>query len=270
MSTQKSTTESNRPGCLHLTVDQGVAWIVLDNPRKYNAMSLAMWRTLLDTLETLGADPAVRCLVLRGEGERAFCAGTDLAEKQGVDGDEARAAIKVPLAALQALSAFGKPTVAMVSGYCLGAGMAIALECDLRIADDTATFGIPAARLGLPYPYGQIKRLTDVVGPASAKQIVFTGDRYSAQQAHQLGLVNEMIPTAELIIVVTATAARIAQNAPLTIAAAKYAIGTVLSDEAVRDIAGCDARAHACLTSEDYCEGRRAFAEKRAPVFRGR
>jgi enoyl-CoA hydratase/carnithine racemase len=232
-------------------------------------MSVAMWRELLDVLDKFDSDPAVRCVVIRGEGGRSFCAGADIGEKQGITAEQAAADNKVTLASLRAIEDLGKPVVAMVSGYCIGAGMAIALACDLRVAAIGSSFGIPAAKLGLAYYYSEIKRLTDVVGPARAKQIIYTADRIPVERALEFGLVNEIVAADQLPLFVTAMAARIVANAPLTIAAAKHAVATALSDAQVRDIAGCDARARACLASEDYAEGRIAFREKRPPVFRG-
>ncbi|MBT2336648.1 enoyl-CoA hydratase/isomerase family protein [Variovorax paradoxus] len=160
--------------------------------------------------------------------------------------------------------------LAMVSGYCLGAGLAIALSCDMRLAAENASFGIPAAKLGLPYYYSEIKALTDLVGPARAKQMIFTADRVRAQRALQDGLADEVLPQADLLAFVMAMAARIAGNAPITIAAAKHAVSTAMTEAPGRDIATCDATARACLESEDHVEGRRAFKEKRVPIFKGK
>lgn len=253
----------------HEVTASGVGWIILDNPGKHNAISLEMWRTLIDVLGRFEADAGIRCVVIRGEGERAFCAGADVAEKQGIDNATALRDLDLGLAGHQAVRSFGKPLIAMVSGYCLGAGMGIALDCDLRIAASSAAFGIPAARLGLGYPYALAKGLADLVGPAFAKQILFTSERVPAERAFQIGLVNEIIPLADLLAFVTELAERIAANAPMTIAAAKQAIATALSGPQGSDAAECESRARACLASEDYAEGRRAFAEKRQPRFRG-
>lgn len=261
---------SDEPGRVACTAAEGVGWIVLDNPRRHNAMSLDMWRSLADGLAAFEADPAVRCVVVRGAGDRAFCAGADIGEKQGADAGRAAQDLGVTLAGLRALAAFPKPVLAMISGYCLGAGVAIALACDVRLAAAGAQFGIPAAKLGLAYEYSEIKRLADLVGPARARQMIFTGDRFPAGRALQFGLVEEVVAAGELEAFAADMAARIAANAPLTIAAAKQAIATVVSDPPGRDIEACNARARACLASEDYAEGRRAFQEKRAPAFRGR
>ncbi|SAL01794.1 short chain enoyl-CoA hydratase [Caballeronia calidae] len=262
--------DDDRPGRVRVDINGGVGWIELDNVRKRNAISLAMWRTLKNELDRLRDDDNIRCVVIYGRGEKAFCSGADVAEKQGNDKSTTSADADVALPTLRALQEFSKPTIAMISGYCLGAGAAIALACDLRIVGESASFGIPAARLGLAYYYCLAKRLTEVVGPSKAKEIIFTADRYDANKALRMGLVNEVIRTSELRETVGETALRIARNAPLTVQAAKQAIETAVSDAPIRDIARCNERERACLESEDYAEGRRAFAEKRDPVFQGR
>lgn len=257
-------------GRVDVHVEDGVGWLKLNNPRKHNAISLSMWETIQVALPAFSSDPTIRCIVISGEGERAFCAGADVSEKLESTPDSKDADARVALPTLQALRDIKKPTLAMISGHCIGAGVAIALACDLRIASDSASFGIPAAKLGLAYYYSLIKRLTDVVGPSNAKQMIYTADRYSAVKALQMGLVNEVILLSELPAFVTAMAVQIALNAPLTIGAAKQAIGVAVSDSLDHDIAACDASASICLASEDYAEGLRAFAEKRPPVFVGR
>ncbi|HSV78022.1 MAG TPA: enoyl-CoA hydratase [Ramlibacter sp.] len=257
-------------GRIRVSSEQGVGWVVLDNPRKHNAMSLAMWGALADALAGFAQDPAVRCVVLRGEGDKAFCAGADIAEKQGKGAEQSAADSQLSQRGLEAVHGFAKPVIAMIDGYCLGGGLALALACDMRISATSGIFGIPAAKLGLAYNYNAIKRLTELVGPAQARQILFTADRLPAQRALQLGLVNEVVEPDQLQDFVRAMAGRIAANAPLTIAAAKQAIATAVSDAPGRDLAGCEERMRACLASDDYAEGRRAFQEKRAPVFQGR
>jgi len=250
----------------------GVAWMTLDNPSKLNAISMSMWLTLSEALTRFENDPAVRCVVLTGQGEKAFCVGADISQFEKVrSGPEASAEYdRVTRGTMAQLQAFPKPTIAMISGFCLGGGVALAISCDLRIAATGSRFGIPAAKLGIGYYYGGVKRLTDLVGPAQAKRMLFTAERYGAEEMLRIGFLEELLAPDELAPRVRSLAGIIAGNAPLTIAAAKYAVETVCSDDQQRDIAGCAARVQTCIESEDHAEGRRAFMEKRAPVFRGR
>ncbi|MEM5318290.1 enoyl-CoA hydratase [Paraburkholderia sp. JHI869] len=260
---------SEGPGHIRASVTEGIGWITLANPTKHNAVSLSMARSLVECLREFSNDQAVRCVVIRGEGDRAFCTGSDISEKQDIDTAQAAENASVILAAQRAVRSFSKPILAMVFGYCLGGGLAIALGCDLRLAGTGASFGIPAAKLGLSYYYQEMKLLTDLVGPSRCKLMTFTGDRITADRALQIGLVDDVVPAEQLLSFVTDLARRIASNAPLSVAAAKYAVEVALSDAATPDVAGCDARARACLSSEDYAEGRRAFREKRPPRFQG-
>lgn len=258
---------------VHVAVDDvGVAWLTLDNPSKLNAISLPMWRTLSEALTRFEDDPAVRCMVLTGQGDKAFCVGADISQFEEVrSAPESSAEYdRVTRGTLAQVQSFPKPTIAMISGFCLGGGMTLAGACDLRIAAAGSRFGIPAAKLGIGYFYGGVKRLTDLVGPAQAKRLLFTADKFSADEMLRIGFVDELVPPGELAPRVRSMAGGIAANAPLTIAAAKYAVEAACSDDPQRDIAGCAARVQACIESEDHAEGRRAFMEKRAPVFRGR
>jgi len=171
---------------------------------------------------------------------------------------------------LRKIQDFPKPTIAMVAGYCLGGGVALAIACDLRIAAVGSRFGIPAAKLGLACLYPVVKRVTDLVGPSTAKRILFAAEQFAAEEALRFGLIDELVPADALAATAKNLASRIAANAPLTIAAAKHAVDTAISEPADRDITGCAEREQACLESQDYIEGRRAFTEKRAPVFQGR
>ena len=158
----------------------------------------------------------------------------------------------------------------MISGYCLGAGVALANACDLRIAGAGSRFGIPAARLGLACSLDVVARLTDLVGPSTAKRILFTAERYSADDALRFGLIDDLVAADELRATVGAMAASIVANAPLTIAAAKHAVDTVMGGASDADLAACAEWERTCIESDDYVEGRRAFMEKRKPVFNGR
>ncbi len=183
---------------------------------------------------------------------------------------EVAASNRLTDAARQTLAAFQKPTIAMIQGYCLGGGLAIALMCDLRFASEDSTFGIPAARLGVGYAAQSIGSLQSLVGPAYTREILFTGRRFSGEEALRMGLINRLLPGGELAPYVKDYAAMIGANAPLTIHAAKLASTELLKADSDRDLGIVQQAVEACFHSADYQEGRTAFMEKRPPVFKGR
>jgi len=164
---------------------------------------------------------------------------------------------------------FPKPTIAMIRGFCIGGGVGLAVCCDLRICSDNSRFGIPAAKLGLGYGYPGIRRLCDVVGPSFAKEIFFTARQFDAEEARAMGLVNRVVPEAELEAYVKSYAETIAANAPLTVDAVKFIVRQVTEDESRRDLKRASELVQNCFASKDYVEGRTAFVEKRKPVFTG-
>jgi len=250
-------------------VDGHTGWLVIDNPARRNAVTLAMWQALPALVAALDAAPAVRVIVVRGAGEAAFVAGADIAEFETVrrDGPSAAAYEAANEAAFAALRAARKPTVAMIRGFCIGGGLGLAAAVDLRLAAADAQFAIPAARLGLAYPPAAIADIVRLVGPARAKELFFTARRLDAAEALAIGLVDQVIAVAELEAEAERLAATIADNAPLTLAAAKAAID--VASGAVGDMARAAALAEACFGSADFAEGRAAFLERRRPRFTG-
>ncbi|HXF80959.1 MAG TPA: enoyl-CoA hydratase [Usitatibacter sp.] len=248
-----------------------VLHIRFNNPEKHNALSVDMWEALVPLLERARKDDAIRVAVLSGEGGKSFVSGADISQfedmraaKEAVSRYEAMAET-----ALQGILEFEKPTIAMIRGYCIGGGVNVAICCDIRIASTNSTFSIPASRLGLGYRYSAMKNLTDLVGPGNAKDLFFTARRIDAAEALRMGLVNRVAEPGAMEALLAEYTDAIPANAPLTIKAGKRIIREVLeNDDADMDLARrliLD-----CFESEDYAEGRRAFMEKRKPVFRGK
>jgi len=257
---------------LQIQKDGAIGWLTFSNPAKLNAMTFAMWQGLPAAIAAFEADPAIRVVVLRGAGTKAFVSGADISEFEEKRGtaDAVEAYNAAGDAASAAIEACGKPTLAMIHGYCIGGGLGLALTCDLRFADEDASFAIPAAKLGLGYRYDGIERLVRVVGPSHAKDILYSARRLPVAEARAMGLVNAVLPATELEREVRAYGDRIARNAPLTIAAAKSAIDAAVAPPDAGRRAAVDRAVAACFASEDYREGRLAFREKRAPRFQGR
>lgn len=252
--------------------EDAIGWLVFNNPEHKNAVTYEMWSALPAAAADLAADPAVRVVIVRGGGEQTFVSGADISQFEAKRGSaEAIADYNARLAeATAALARLAKPTIAMIRGFCIGGGLAIASMCDLRIAADDAQFGIPAARLGLGYAYEGIKRLVDLIGPSFTKEIFYTARQFTAAEALTMGLINRVVPPAELETHTREYAARIAGNAPLTVRSTKLSVDAAVAERGARDLREVLDAIAACNKSEDYREGRRAFLEKRRPQFKGR
>jgi len=249
-----------------------VGWIVFNQPEKRNAVSVDMWEAIPGVLQAYRDDPEVRVIALKGAGDKAFVSGADISqfEKQRSGPEAVQYYEEIAERAQVMLHAFPKPTVAVMRGYTLGAGVNIALCCDLRIAADDSKIGIPAARMGLGYRASATKNLVDIIGPARAREMLITARQVPAAEALAIGLVNKVVPVAELDAAADELLGTIGGNAPLTMACAKHIVLEVLKSPKEFDLAGCTAQVKQCFDSADYKEGRTAFMEKRKPVFHGR
>ncbi|HEY6514133.1 MAG TPA: enoyl-CoA hydratase [Burkholderiaceae bacterium] len=253
-------------------VDGGIGWLRINQPERRNAISLEMWQGLADATAAFEADDAVRVVVMHGVGGRSFAAGADISEfeQQRANAEQKQRYGEVAARGYLGLSSLSKPLIAMVQGYCIGGGMAIALHADLRFAAEGSRFGIPAARLGLGYEYPGLATLARLVGPSVAKDILFSARQIEAAEALRIGLVNFVVPPDELEGRVRDYAANVAANAPLTVQAAKAAIRIFERYSQRDDAEAIEQLVNRCFDSDDYREGRQAFMDKRTPQFKGR
>jgi enoyl-CoA hydratase/carnithine racemase len=247
-----------------------VGWIVFDQPARRNAINGEMWRGIAPAMAHFDRDPEVRCVAFRGAGNEAFSAGADISEVESRRASEESVGQYDSLLdqVLHAIQDSPKPSVAMIYGFCLGGGLEIALACDLRYCAASAQFGIPAAKLGLAYNIEGHKRLLETVGHARAREIMFLGRRYNAEEALAMGLVHRVVP--DLDIFTEKVLADLSANAPLSILNSKTIIEEYVKSTGTPDHARMQAAIERCAKSADYAEGRRAFMEKRKPQFRGR
>lgn len=255
-----------------LDEDGSTLQIQFNNPDRHNALSMDMWEAVVPLLSTAESDDRIRLVVFSGAGEKAFVSGADITQFEDLRAAQEAVARYESVAeqALMGIYNFSKPTLASIKGYCIGGGVNVAMSCDIRIASSDAVFAIPAARLGLGYRYSALKNLVDLVGPAMAKDLFFTARRIDANEARNIGLITRVCETGELPALQAEYKKALAENAPITVRAGKAIIAEILRASPEIDHDKCRQLIRDCFESEDYSEGRRAFMEKRKPVFRGK
>ena len=252
--------------------ENAVGWVIFSNPTKYNAVSHDMWTALPGAIAAFDADPDVRLIVITGDGDKAFISGADISQFEQARGSAEAQAIynQAVVDAYEAPVRCSKPVIAKIRGICMGGGLGLAAACDVRFAAADAVFRMPAGRLGLGYNYTGIKRFVQILGAAGTSDIFFSARKFDAADALTMGFVNRVLPVADFDREVAAYCELVAENAPLTLAAAKFAIRQTGLDPAARDLDQAAHMIETCFNSEDYREGQRAFMEKRQPKFHGK
>jgi enoyl-CoA hydratase/carnithine racemase len=254
------------------SASDGVATVTLNAPERRNCIDLGAWKAIPPLFALLETDPDIRAIVLRGAGTQAFCAGADIAEfdTERATPEGSRAYETFNVKAFDAVAGIGKPVIAVIHGFCFGAGVGLAAACDIRLASDDAVFAVPAAALGVGYPPTALKSLVALMGPEPVKHLFFSAGRIDAARALAVGLVGEVLPKDRLEDAAIELARKIAAGAPMTINAAKRAIDAAAGLAHAAPANELQALADACFQSEDYAEGRAAFRDKRKPLFKGR
>ena len=252
--------------------DGAVGWMIFNNPDRHNALSVSMWQAIPKILDDFEADENIRVIVLKGAGGKAFISGADISEfkESRASTDAVTRYDEMVQDASDRLNAANRPTIAMIQGYCMGGGLAVAISCDMRIATQNSRFAIPAAKLGIGYRVKSLQPLVSLVGPSFAKEILITARQFDSDEAATMGLINRIVGEDELENYVADYCLRIAENAPLSMITAKRSVEEITRTRADLDHEMCESLVEKCFASEDYAEGRRAFMEKRKPDFHGR
>ena len=253
-------------------IENGIGWMIFNNPARHNALSLEMWEGIGDILEHFAENPDVRVIIMRGAGGKAFVSGADISEfdKERANAEQRASYGVIAGRATQWLAKIEKPLIGLIEGYCIGGGLATALAADVRFATPDSRFGIPAAKLGLGYEYEGLAKLARLVGPSRARDIMFSARFMPADEAKDMGLVNFIHDREEIEQACLDYATTIAGNAPLTVKAAKAALNAWERGSRQAEVEAVREMVDACFNSEDYKEGRKAFAAKRKPAFQNR
>ena len=254
---------------LHVEVATGVVTLTLNRPEVRNAVNLALLQGLRQALENMRFDRTVRAVIVTGAGDQAFCAGADLKERAGMAGDKVKEYIHTIRELMTTIEDFPKPTIAAINGLALGGGTELALACDLRIAAERASMGLTETSLGIIPGGGGTQRLPRLIGKGRAKELIFTARRVAAAEALEIGLVEKVVPDADLLTVARAVASMIAQNAPIAVEMAKWAINRGTEVDLATGLQ-IETRAYeVTIPTKDRVEGLTAFREKRKPVYTG-
>ncbi len=246
-----------------------VAYVTVNRPKVLNALNTPTWRDLKAAFEDARADASIRGVILTGAGERAFIAGADIAELARVSPFEAEQSSRFGQSVLDLVEGLGKPVIAAINGFALGGGCETAMACTIRIAAEHARFGQPEVKLGLLPGGGGTQRLPRLVGKGRALQLILTGGTIDAQEAWRIGLVNEVVPAADLIARAEAILAEIFANAPIAISYSLDAVNRGLNGDQAEGLSLEAALFGVCAGTADKAEGAAAFLEKRAPAFQG-
>jgi enoyl-CoA hydratase/carnithine racemase len=249
--------------------NEGISIITLNRPQVYNALNLPALEELGRIVRELIHSKATRVVVITGAGEKAFCSGADLKERRGMNEDQVRRYIHTIRETFQAVARLPKPVIAAVNGVALGGGMELALACDLRLADEHAVFGLTETSLGIIPGAGGTQRLARLVGPSKAKELIFTAQRITAQEAMEMGMLNRVVEGEKVMQTALEWAERINQNAPLALAQAKFAIDRGLEADLDTGLALETKAYEVLIPTKDRQEGLLAFKEKRKPIYLG-
>jgi enoyl-CoA hydratase/carnithine racemase len=247
-----------------------IATVTLSSPGRMNALDKSMWAQLGKALRELSADEGLRCVVVRGDGDKAFAAGADIAEfkNERANASQAKAYSEDGIGWLRAVAECRHPTLALIQGACVGGGLLVASQCDLRICNESARFGVPVKNLGLTESYDELQAMMRVIGPAASLEILLEGRIWSAREAYEKGLVNRVVPDAAVVDEAYAAARRIAEGAPLVARWHKKFVRRLLDPRPLTDAERDEG--YACFDTEDFRTGVAAFLAKQKPEFRGR